>query len=329
MPLLVWIIALFFHYNQLVAKEARVLLRPSTMAVMRTEGGLNHLSLCPNKKLLAFTNDQGQSLRVMDLATQQIIEITPHRTGPGFVWSPDGVRLFFRELIRDKDGVLSELAVYDTMLNQKTVLDTLRGSSGFPMLNPYDNSLSMMHEKGILQKRLEFPGERPARWQKQKRNAVGTWIVSQSAVLWLGELGLELQKVQDDGSGISSFTLSPDGRRMAWATKAGRVYAAVDGGKVELIGDGRDPSWHPFHTLLVYAAARKIGQKTYDYDLRLHNLAGVGRMLTQSPELKERWPIWLDATTLLYTGESTTDLFRLSFPEVPSVAQAPKAADRL
>jgi hypothetical protein len=133
----------------------------------------------------------------------------------------------------------------------------------------------------------------------------------------------------DDSSGISSYALSPDGRRMAWATKAGRVYIAHDGADVVFIGDGMDPAWHPFRTLLVYAASRKVGANVYDYDLRLYNLGGSSRSLTKTQDLKERWPVWLDATTLLYTGGNTTDLFRLNFPEVPIVARSPKADHRL
>ncbi|WP_176736818.1 TolB family protein [Oligoflexus tunisiensis] len=329
MPLRAWILGLFFLSNQALAQTKSRPLQPAVQPVVRTEGGMNYLSLSPNKKLLAFTNDRGQSLRIMDLATQEVVEVTPHKTGPGFFWSPDGVRLFFRELIREGDGIASELCAFDTILNQKSVLDTLRGSTGYPLLNPYDNSVFMMHEKGILQKRLEFPGERPAQWQKAKRSVVGNWVVSQSAVLWLGELGLELKKMPDDGTGISSFSLSPDGRRMAWATKGGKVLTALDGADVTLIGEGRDPSWHPFRTLLVYAAARRVGANVYDYDLRLHNLSGAERTLTQTPDLKERWPIWLDATTLLYTGGNTTDLFRLDFPEDPSVAQTAKVNQKL
>lgn len=329
MPVLALFIGLFVICNQVLAEPRGTPLTPAVQAVMRTEGGMNHLSLSPNKKLLAFTNDQGQSLRIMDLGSQDVLEVTPHKVGPGFFWSPDGVRLFFRELIRENNAIVSEFSAFDTVLNQKSVLDTLKGSTGFPVLNPYDNNVFMMHEKGILQKRLEFPGERPAKWQKEKRQVIGNWVVSQSGVLWLGELGLELKKMHDDGSGISSFALSPDGRRMAWATKAGRVYAARDGTDVAFIGEGVDPSWHPFRTLLVYAAARKVGTNVYDYDLRLHNLAGSSRSLTKTPDLKERWPIWLDATTLLYTGSNTTDLLRLNFPEVPNVARNPKAADRL
>lgn len=329
MPMRAWILGLFFLGFQTLMAAPAGPLTPAVEPVMRTEGGMNHLSLSPNKKLLAFTNDQGQSLRIMDLATQDVLEVTPHRVGSGFFWSPDGVRLFFRELIRDKNGVVSELSAFDTVLNQKSVLDTLQGSTGFPVLNPYDNTIFMMHEKGILQKRLEFPGERPAKWQKEKRSVIGNWVVSQQAVLWLGELGLELKKLADDGSGISSYSLSPDGRRMAWATKAGRVYAAHDGTDALFIGDGRDPAWHPFRTILVYAASRKVGTNVYDYDLRLHNLAGSSRSLTKTQDLKERWPIWLDATTLLYTAGNTTDLFRLNFPEVPSVARTSKAADKL
>lgn len=330
MPVLAWIICSFFFYNQALASPRGGLIIPEAQAVVRTEGGMNHLTLSPNKRHLAFTNDQGRSLCIMDLTTQEVVEVTPHKTGPGFFWSPDGVRLFFRELIREGSGIVSDLVAYDTVLHQKAVLDSISGSTGFPVLNPYDNNLFMMHEKGILQKRLEFPGERPAKWQKEKKNTIGSWVVSQSAVLWLGELGLELKKMKDDASGLHSYALSPDGRRIAWATKAGRVYAAMDGTDVVVIGDGQDPSWHPFRTLLVYAAARRVGAHVYDYDLRIHNIAsGVTRKLTQTQDLKERWPIWLNATTLLYTGGNTTDLFRLNFAEVPTMAGTSKAADRL
>jgi Tol biopolymer transport system component len=321
------LLCLFILCNQVLAGSVD-LRKPSAQAVIRTEGSLHHMTLSPNKNLLAFTNDQGQSLRIMDLSNQDVIEVSPHRIGGGFFWSPDSVRLFYRELIREGNGIVSELIAYDTVLNQRQVLGTLQGSTGFPTLNPYDYNLYLMHEKGILQKRLEFPGERFAKWQKQKKNEAGNWVISQSAVLWLGELGLEMRKMTDDASGIDSFALSPDGRRVAWATMNGKVFAAVDGGDVQYVGEGRDPSWHPFRKLLTYAAARKIGTHVYDYDLRFHNLGGDARMLTHTQDIKERWPIWLDADTLLYTAQGTTDIFRLSFPG-EAMAAKPKDQSRL
>lgn len=315
-----WILTILFLSFPCLAAPQPGLRRPETQPIIRTEGALNHLSLSPNRRLLAFTDDQDLSLRILDLTTQDVIEVTPHKVGPAFFWSPDGVRLIYRELTRQGTDIVSDLVAFDTVLNQKAVLDSVAGSTGFPTFNPYDFNLYLMHEKGILQKRLEFPGERFAKWQKVKKSTVGTWVASQSGILWLGELGLELKKMTDDNSGIISFAISPDGRRITWATHGGRVYAAVDGGDVTFIGEGRDPSWHPYRTLLVYAAARKIGTHIYDYDLRFHNLAGVTRNITQTQDLKERWPIWLDATTLLYTSAGTTDLFRLHFPEITTVA---------
>ncbi len=314
-------LAILVQTNQMLAANPGSRRRPQGLPVIRTEGGLHHMSLSPNHRLLAFTNAQGQSLRILDLTSQEVVEVTEHKTGPAFFWSPDGIRLFYRELIRDGQQVTSQLSAFDTKINQRAVLDSLAGSSGFPVLNPIDYTMSMMHERGILQKRLEFPGERKAQWQKQKKTNSGTWLASQSGALWLGELGLELKKMPDDHSGLSSFAISPDGTRITWATQAGKVYAAVDGGDVTYIGEGKDPSWHPYRTLLVYAASRKVGQRVYDYDLRFTNLTGQSRYLSQTQDLKERWPIWLDANTLLYTAENTTDLFKLDFHEIEPLAR--------
>lgn len=318
--LLLLSIAAFLHANQSVAETQASAHQPIAQPIIRTEGGMQNLSLSPNHRFLAFTNAKGQSLRILDLGSQDVIEVTEHKTGPGFFWSPDGIRLFFRELIRDGAAASSDLSAYDTVLNQKLVLDHVSGSSGFPMLNPYDNTLTLLHEKGILQKRLEFPGERPAKWQKQKKTKTGSWVASQGGVLWLGELGLELKKMADDGSGLSSYALSPDGRRIAWATLAGKIYAAWEGEDVMLVGEGKDPSWHPYRTLLVYAASRKIGSLVYNYDLCVTDLRGITRWLTQTQDLAERWPVWLDAKTLLYTADGTTDLFKLDFQDAPPLA---------
>jgi hypothetical protein len=325
-----WIgfILTFILSNQMFAEQISATREPQSQAVIRTEGSFHHLSLSPNRKQLAFTNADGQSLRILDLVSQEVIEITPHKTGPGFFWSPDGIRLFYRELIREGTQIFSELSAYDTLLNKRVAFDSLKGSSGSPILNPFDHTLLMIHEKGILQKRLEFPGERFAKWQKQRKTILGNWLASQAGVLWLGELGLELKKIADDSSGLSSFAISPDGRRVAWATQAGRVYAALDGGDATLIGEGKDPSWHPYRTILVYTAARKIGSKVYDYDLRFSNLSGQSRALTHTQDLSERWPVWLDANTLLYTGEKTTDLFKLNFQDLAPIAHQSPIRDK-
>ncbi|MCX6129217.1 MAG: hypothetical protein NTX25_09175 [Proteobacteria bacterium] len=296
-------------------------LRPTTQAVMRLEGAMSQLRLSPNGKLLAFTDPDGRSLQILDLNTNDVIDVSPHRVGLAFFWSPDSIRLFFRELIRDQNAVTSELSAYDSLLNRRTVLEKLAGSSGFPTFNPFNNTVYLIHEKGIAQQRLEFPGERPSRWQKQKKPDAGNWIVSQSAVLWLDELGLSLKKIPDDASGLQSFSISPDGKRIAWATRAGKIYTANEGNEVNYVGEGQDPSWHPHKALLVYAATHRVGNRTIDTDLRIVNLKGEASELTFSPGLHERWPVWFDSKTLLFTASGTTDLFRLQFETVQAFAK--------
>ncbi|RZA11246.1 MAG: hypothetical protein EOP10_33405, partial [Proteobacteria bacterium] len=78
---------------------------PSTIgseAVLRTEGPLVDMRLNPDKTLMAFVDQRGQSLRIMDLNTQDVYELTPHRVGSAYFWSPDGKRLASRPPIRER-----------------------------------------------------------------------------------------------------------------------------------------------------------------------------------------------------------------------------------
>lgn len=292
--------------------------------VLRTEGPMAHMRFNRSRTLLAFTDERGQSLRVLDLKTNEIIEVSPHRIGPGYFWSPDDARLFFRELTRENNVVSSDFKAYDSYLNRTISLDKIEGSSGYPTLDPRDNTVYILHGKGILSKRLEFPGERFARWQGKKKTEGGTWVATQKSILWLSDLGLTMKSLEDDGSGIESYDLSPDGKRMAWATKGGRIYTAHTGEKVQYLGRGRDPRWHPERALLLYAAGRSIGPKIYDYDIRVCDPNGFGRFVTVTPARSERWPQWFDEDSVLFTVPGTTDIWRKTLRE-SAPAEIPSA----
>jgi hypothetical protein len=221
--------------------------------------------------------------------------------------------------------VKSEFKAYDSYLNRSLSLDTIDGSSGFPTLDPRDYSAYIVHEKGILSKRLEFPGERFGKWQGKKKTEGGAWVATQKSILWLSDLGLTLKSLEDDGSGVESFDISPDGKRMAWATRNGRVYTAELGDKVVYIGRGRDPRWHPQRTLLLYAAGRSVGPRIYDYDVRVSDPNGHGRFVTITPDRSERWPQWFEADSILFTVPGTTDVWRQDLRE-PAVKKEPIAA---
>lgn len=278
--------------------------------ILRTEGPLAHMRFNTTRTHLAFTDDRGQSLRILDLRTNEIVEVSPHRVGPGFFWSPDDVRVFYRELSRKDRVVSSEFKAYDSYLNRSVSLDSFAGSSGYPTLDPRDYTAYIVHEKGILSKRLDFPGERFGRWQGKKKTENGAWVATQKSILWLSDLGLTLKSLEDDGSGIESYDLSPDGKRMAWATRDGRIYTAIDGEGVAYLGRGRDPRWHPESTLLLYAAGRSVGPRIYDYDIRVCDPNGFGRFVTVTPERAERWPQWFEGDSVVFTIPGTTDIWR-------------------
>lgn len=291
----------------------------ASQALIRLEGPIFQAKMNASASLLAFTDTAGRSLRILDLKTHEVIEVTPHRVGAAFFWSPDGVRLFYRELIKKGQAVESLLQAFDAHLNQSVLLETIPGSSGYLTYAPYQQTAYLLHEKGILAKRLDFPGLRLANWQKKKPTYDGQWIATQSAILWLTDLGLTLKKMEDDGSGVASFSISPDGQSIAWASEKGLIYTAQAAHpEARQIDRGRDPSWHPYLTLLVYAASRKIGEKTYDYDLKVSDLRNTPRFLQSSPDIAERWPIWIDADTIIHTAEGTTDLLQLQLkPRMP------------
>jgi dipeptidyl aminopeptidase/acylaminoacyl peptidase len=298
----------------------------SPEAILRTEGPLAAMRLNSDKTLMAFVDDRGQSLRIMDLNTQDIYEVTPHRVGTAFFWTPDGKRLFYRELVRDGQAAMSAVKAYDTVRQSSVDLDQFAGSSGSLTLDPRDFTYYMMHEKGIASRRLDFPGERFARWQQRAKKsiALGRYIATQKSILWLSDLGLTLNALKDDSTGIESFDISPDGTTIAWATLGHQIYISHLGETPNLLGYGRDPRWHESRPLLLYAAGRVMGTQVYDYDIRISDRKGRGRFVTHSPDVKERWPQWWSESEILFTREGSTDLWKLRFRDTPEMtAQSP------
>ena len=61
------------------APEKNIKLAATAEAVLRTEGPLVDIRINPDKTAAAFTDQRGQSLRILDLNTQEVVEVTPHR----------------------------------------------------------------------------------------------------------------------------------------------------------------------------------------------------------------------------------------------------------
>ncbi len=303
---------------------------PVTEPVLRLEGAIQFPQLASGHPYLAYTDEGGTSLRVLNLQTQDVVEVSRAKVGPSFFWTPDGTRLFFRELIREGSQVNSLIKVFDATLQKTSDIQKIEGSTGLLSFDPRSYKFYLIHEHGLYQQQLEYPTRSRPKWTEKPGLNFVAWIASQKAMLRLRDNGLTWETLPDDGSGLQSFAISPDGQSVVWATQDQRIFrmqAADD--KPKFLGRGRDPSWHPHRSLLVYASARMIGPKIYDYDLRLTDPKGDGRFLQQSAGLSERWPIWLDAQTLLYTAASATDLLRLSLdPETAASVSSPLASAR-
>jgi hypothetical protein len=172
----------------------------------------------------------------------------------------------------------------------------------------------MLHDQGILNKKLAYPESALAKWQKAQRTDRGRWIATQSAVIWLSNAGYTMRKETDDGSGVAEFAISPDGLSIAWSTNNGQLYRATAGETPIHLGEGQDPAWHPYRDLLLYSHPRKLGTKVIQRDLRVVDNTGAGKFVTQSQDLTELSPQWTaDGKSILYALAGSTDVFQIQF----------------
>ena len=291
-------------------------IKPETAPFMRADNPLTHMRLDPKGRFVAYTGENGQTLRVLDLKTKSIYQVSQAHVGGAFFWAPDGFRLFYRELIKKQESgpTTSTVKAYDCALAKSIEIDSLPFETGLLTFDPRDLRFAMLSPKGIRMKRIYFPDERLAKWQVAQRKETGKWLATQGAILWMTQGGLALRQMDDDKSGVESFVLSPDGQTIAWATKSLRIYTSKAGEKPFFVGFGRDPAWHPEKHLLVFSGARMVGNTPVSFDIRISDGRSGGKFLTVSQFSDERWPQWYpDGNKILYTMDKTTDVFMLDF----------------
>jgi Tol biopolymer transport system component len=229
--------------------------------------------------------------------------------------------------LRTESGkTISYIRAWDIAQNKNIEIENFPGSSGFLTFDPRDHRILVMYDKGIKSKKLAFPDNRLANWQSSQRNGTGKWVMAQKGGVFLTESGFTMQKLSDDGSGIESFDVSPDGSTAAWATRAGRIYTSKNGLRPDFIDWGRDPKWHPERPLLVYAGGRMVGNKAADYDLKVASPGARGSFLTATQHTSERWPVWKpDGKSIYYTVEGSTEIRSLEFVPQITVIASPHA----
>lgn len=270
---------------------------------------LSHITPNIDAQYIAFIPDNGVGIRILNLKTGSVTEPSGHHVGPSFFWSPDGLRLFYRELRLKDNKTMTHVRAWDVIQNKNIDVENFNGSSGLLTFDPRDNRMMLMHEKGIKSKKLVFPDNRLAFWQSAQRKDNGKWVMAQKGATFVTDAGFAMQKLDDDSSGIESFDISPDGSMAAWATRSGRIYTSNNGAKPEFLDWGRDPQWHPQRSLLVYAGGRMVGNKAADYDIKITSPGSKGSFLTATQDSAERWPAWHpDGRHIFYTVAGEQEL---------------------
>ena len=279
---------------------------------IRVGSSLNYLKVDPTKgRYLAYSDKKSGALYLMDLKSKRNIVVSKKAVDGSFVWSPDGVRLIYREQSKNEKTISGKLMAFDIYLNKKVELDQINSQSGFINFDPRDYKLLLMHETGVLQKSLKLPNSRLARWQLNKQAKSGRWIASPGGVVFLSASGKEMTKLKDDGSGVESFSISPDGTHIAWATKKSAIFVAKDGESARFLDYGRDPNWDAKSKNIIYAGAQLVGHQVSGYDLAISDLDKNKRWITNTSLSDERWPEFLPNGSIIYTKASTTDLYTL------------------
>lgn len=303
---------------EVLAVEYKTVLTPW----MRLDDGPHGLRLDAKSRNLAFTDDKGFGLRVLNLETRKVYLVTREYVGTSYFWAPDGVRLFYREQIRKAapeksttgDTIFSNLAAFDVKLGKNIVVDSVQGPTGLLTFDPRDLRLYLMQKDGILSKRLSFPDDRLARWQIAQRTDNGRWVATQNGMLWVTQSGFAMRRLTDDGSPVESFSLSPDGTTAAWATTLGNIWVSRGGEEPKKLDRGKDPAWHPEKPILLYAGARVVGNTVINHNIKVSDLKGSSRFLTYTQGSSERWPQWQDqGSKVLYTHDRSTDIFQMEF----------------
>jgi len=281
---------------------------------IRVNSEVSQLKFNEKKQLLAFVESAGNNLRILNLSNGETYLVTSEYVGNSFFWAPDHTRLIFTSAAKTKDGSRTKLAAFD-MGNKKVVnIDEIQGETGSVSFDPRDNKFFLMHRKGVITKELLMNESRLAKWQSRKVPKSGRFIATPGGIAFMKENGSGLGTLKDDNSGVESFEISADGTNIVWATKSGKIFYSEMGAEPIFMDYGRDPKWHPSRKILLYSGAHRVGRLNSGFDLKISDLEGKKTWLTSDSYARQRWPVWLPkANKILYTKDSTTDLYLMDF----------------
>lgn len=285
-------------------------------AVLRLGDAPEMLRLDPKGRFLAFR--QGEVLKVLDLKDSSVHRVGVVPTGPAYTWAPDGFRLIYLDTKANSKTTATNIEIFDAALAATKTIRTLDSATGYPTMDARTLGAYVFTPAGLTAVKLDFPDDRLAKWQIAHRNhGKGKYVATAGGMLWFesgdskGSDPAKMTRLEDDGSALESFSMSPDGSAVAWATVEGYVYRSIDGASPELVDRGRDPAWHPEKGELLYAGARMSGNKIAGYDLKVAGSRDK-RFITNTAYSDERWPQWDKAAKrIFHTVARTTDIFMI------------------
>ncbi|MBP9708157.1 MAG: hypothetical protein KBD78_10960 [Oligoflexales bacterium] len=283
---------------------------------LRLNGEIEQLKLSPNGRYLAYISSYPDGLFILDSETREIFQISKYKLNNAFVWSPEGFRLFFREVFHSakNNSVLSELKSFDVILKATVSIQKFPKQSSFLTLDPVHDVINTAHRNGIASHKLIYPSRRQQAWQKALAGHQKSWVVAANGILIVDPSDQKNpQKLKlPDSLPIDNFAISPRGDFLVWQSTNLNLFMSDLNGKIKILGKGRDPSWHSEKNIIIYSAPRYVGNKVRDYDLKMHSISGVSKFITQTAHQIERFPSWNHLTnSVVFSVENSTDIFSL------------------
>ena len=309
---------ILFTAALLPIKAPATQVRPHAKPWLRIEGGMSHLKLAPRGRFLAFTDKKGRQLRVLDILSKKVYAVAQKDIGTAFFWAADGSRLFYRQHVKtEAKTVKSQVFAFDLANGKRIKISEYPQATGFLTYDPRDLRFRLLHKNGVYNHRLVYPDQRLARWQISQRTDNGVWVAAPTGIYWLTQGGLSMQRMDDDGSPVVSFSISANGENIVWATEKQSVYMSLGGKTALTLGRGKDPSWHPTQELAIYSGARLLGRSVAGYDLRIVDSKGSGQFITNTRGSVERWPVWHPTSSkVIYSIDGSTDMHMLEFKPI-------------
>lgn len=266
----------------------------------------------PNGAYLAYIGLDSDALKILDIKSQQVFIVSS--AVDSFVWSPHSQKLFFVKQGKVNNKVKSRVCVFDMSTKKTHLLAENKGPIGWLNFSKVDYKLMYLDHLGVLHSHtLIYPNNRVAKWQKAI-NSRQSWLADKGGIHWVSFDTKKVKTVYKSDleiNQVASFSTSYNGNYIAWATKDNHIYVAFSNKRIQKIGVGKEPSWHPHAERLIFSGARlTVGSKIRSFDLRLMDEHGSLYWITKTQDLSERWPIWKhNGANFIFSIKDTTDLF--------------------